>query len=276
VLRLFCIAPILLVAACGDEAATADACSGTPIAQSGKIDVGGFGLYADIQGIARTGKPTVVFDAGGGEDHTPWQAANVQQEIAKCNLTLSYDRAGLGQSDESGLPKTAMEQSRQLHVLLQNSGVPAPYLLVSHSIAGFNARLYADQFAGELYGVVLVDASHEGMNEGTWQPVTIVDVSTSGEMSYAEFNETVAQAKDSRTRDRLRDKPLTVLSATCHGPCAGGVSIVDESGWADFQNDLATLSDDSVHVTAPPGSEHHLMTTQPQMVIDGIREILAR
>lgn len=282
-IRRLCLAFALILGACSESTdsgvggdVVADECAGMPVAQTGKIDVGGFGLYADIQGVQIAGRPTVVFDAGGGEDHTPWQAASVQQEIAKCALTISYDRAGLGQSDQSNQPKTAMEQSRQLHVLLQNSGVPAPYLLVSHSIAGFNARVYADQFGDELYGVVFVDSSHEGMDEGTWRPVTIVDVSTSGEMSYAEFEETVQQVKDSRTRDRLRNKPITVLTATCHGPCAGGVSIVDESGWMEFQNDIASLSDNSVHVVAPPGSEHHLMTTQPQMVIDGVREILKR
>ncbi len=272
-----------MLSACGDDAPPTavdrPACtpqSGMPITFEGPIDVGGFNLHADIQGIADAGQPTIVFDAGGGEDHTPWQAAEVQQTIAQYALTISYDRAGMGQSDESGLPKTAAEQARQLHVLLENSGLPKPYLLVSHSITGFNARLFADLYPEDLFGVVFVDSSHEGMNEGTWQPVTIVDVSSSGEMSYAEFTETVEQAQDSRTRDRLRDKPVSVLSATCHGPCPAGVSIVDESGWMEFQNDLASLSDDSVHTVAPPGSEHHLMTTQPQMVIDGICEILNR
>lgn len=255
--------------------ASAD-CAGISVSRTDKLDIGGFSLYADIQGIPVAGQPTVVFDAGGGEDHTPWQAKNVQQAIATCALTLSYDRAGLGQSDESGRPKTAVEQAQQLHELLHKAALPGPYLLVSHSITGFNARVFADLYPDELHGVVLVDSSHEGMNQGTWRPVTLVDVSTSGEMNYAEFSETVQQAQDTRTRDRLRHKPVTVLTATCHGACAGGISIVDESGWMAFQNDLAALSDNAVHTVAPPSSEHHLMTTQPQMVIDGIREILRR
>src|ERR1044071_4841979 len=104
---------LLALSGCGGDAQQAviplSACeprAGTPVAQTGKIDVGGFGLYVDIQGFPIAGRPTIVFDAGGGEDHTPWQAANVQQTIAQSNLTISYDRAGLGQSDESNLPKT--------------------------------------------------------------------------------------------------------------------------------------------------------------------------
>lgn len=249
---------------------------GTPPSRTGKTDVGGFGLFTDVQGTYVAGKPTVVFDSGAGEDHAVWQAQNVQQTIAQSFLTVSYDRAGLGQSDESNLPKTAAEQSRQLHVLLQNSALPAPYLFVSHSIAGMNVRVYADLYPDEVYGVVFVDSSHEGINEGKWQPITIVDVTSSGEMSYLEFNETAQQTKDSRGGDRLRNKPITVLSATCHGPCRNGISVVDESGWMEFQNDIATLSDNSVHTIAPPGSEHHLMSTQPQMLIDGICEITDR
>jgi hypothetical protein len=139
-----------------------------------------------------------------------------------------------------------------------------------------NARVFADLYPDGIYGVVFVDSSHEGINEGKWQPVTVVDVSSSGEMSYAEFSETVQQVKDSRAGDALRNKPITVLSATCHGPCREGVSIVDEDGWMEFQRDIAALSDDAVHTVAPPGSEHHLMTNQPQLVIDGICETLAR
>lgn len=249
---------------------------GTSLSHTGTTDVGGFGLYADIQGVQVAGRPTVVFDSGAGEDHTVWHRTNVQQTIAAAALTVSYDRAGLGQSDQSNLPKTAAEQARQLHALLENSGLPAPYLLVSHSIAGMNARVFADLYPDEVHGVVFVDSSHEGINEGTWQPITIVDVTSSGEMSYLEFTETVQQTKDSRVGDRLRHKPITVLSATCHGPCRNGISIVDESGWMEFQKDIATLSDDSVHTIAPPGSEHHLMTTQPQMVIDGVCQTLDR
>ena len=255
------------------------ACQARPGAQTvraEKVDVGGFGLFVDIQGRRAIGRPTVVFDHGAGETHATWQAMDVQQFIAQSNLTISYDRAGLGQSDDSGLPKTAAEQARQLHVLLQKAEMPPPYLLVVHSIAGLNARVYADLYPDELYGVVFVDSSHEGMNEGEWQPITAADVSSAGEMTYEEFEITVEQVKDSRTRDRLRHTPITVLSATCHGPCDNGASIVNEDGWMEFQRDIATLSSDSVHVVAPPGSEHHLQTTQPQMVIDGICEILSR
>jgi pimeloyl-ACP methyl ester carboxylesterase len=271
----------LLLGACGGSPspplfAACRVIDGPAPVTTGMADIGGFSLYYEIHGALRAGRPVVVFDHGGGEDHVPWQAENVQQAIAQATLTVSYDRAGQGQSEEGNLPKTAAEQARQLRELLAALGLPGPYLLVSHSIAGLNARVFADLYPADVHGVVFVDSSHEGMNEGEWQPITAADVSSSGEMNYAEFSESARQASDSRARDRLRLKPTAVLSATCHGPCDNGVSIVNEEGWMEFQRDIASLSDYSLHVVAPPGSEHHLMTTQPQMVIDGICATLLR
>lgn len=253
-------------------------CSGPPAVGEQRvelIDVGGFSLYADIQGAAAMGLPVVIFDAGAGETHEVWQSENVQQSIAAHALTLSYDRAGLGRSEASGRPATALEQALQLRRLLEQAELPPPYLLVSHSASGFSARVFADLYPQEVYGVVLVDSSHEDMTEGEWQLVTYVDVSSNPEITYAEFQQSAEQVRDTRTRDRLRHTPLSVLSATCHGNCTAGISIVDEEGWMEFQRDLVSLSYRGLHRIAPPGSEHHLMTTQPQMVIDGICEILA-
>jgi hypothetical protein len=76
----------LSLAACSESAPTAPGAalatgcppvSGTPVARTGMTDVGGFGLYADVQGQQVAGRPTVVFDSGAGEDHTVWQGTEV-------------------------------------------------------------------------------------------------------------------------------------------------------------------------------------------------------
>lgn len=43
------------------------------------------------------GSPTVVLEAGGGEDWLIWQ--KVQPEVAKTTRVCSYDRAGVGWSE---------------------------------------------------------------------------------------------------------------------------------------------------------------------------------
>ena len=77
----------------------------------------------------------------------------------------SYDRAGLGWSKESPLPRSAENIVKELHALLHTAGIPEPYILVGHSIGGINMRLYANTYPDEVYGVVLVDSSHELQEE---------------------------------------------------------------------------------------------------------------
>ncbi len=46
-------------------------------------------------------------------------------------------------------------------MLLKNARVPAPYVLVGHSIGGLIARVYAEQYRQEVAGVVLIDSTTE-------------------------------------------------------------------------------------------------------------------
>jgi pimeloyl-ACP methyl ester carboxylesterase len=71
-----------------------------------------------------------------------------------------YDRAGLGLSDQAPTPRTSKDMVKDLHTLLVNAGITPPYILVGHSIGGFNVRVYASQYPDEIVGMVLVDSSH--------------------------------------------------------------------------------------------------------------------
>ena len=60
------------------------------------IDVGGRKLHLLCTG---NGAPTVVLEAGASSFAIDWTL--VQSEVSKTNRTCSYDRAGMGWSDES-------------------------------------------------------------------------------------------------------------------------------------------------------------------------------
>jgi pimeloyl-ACP methyl ester carboxylesterase len=53
--------------------------------------------------------------------------------------------------------------ARDLHQLLQRAGVAPPYILVGHSMGGFNIRVYQRFYPADVAGLVLVDARQEGM-----------------------------------------------------------------------------------------------------------------
>jgi pimeloyl-ACP methyl ester carboxylesterase len=49
----------------------------------------------------------------------------------------------------------------ELHNLLQAAKIPAPNVLVGHSIGGLPVRLYTEQYGKDVIGLVLVDPTHE-------------------------------------------------------------------------------------------------------------------
>jgi pimeloyl-ACP methyl ester carboxylesterase len=85
----------------------------------------------------------------------------VQERAAKLTTSVLYDRAGTGWSDPIGLPRTSTAVTDELHEVLRVADVPAPYLLVGHSLGGLYARHYTQRFRREVAGLVLLDPAHE-------------------------------------------------------------------------------------------------------------------
>ncbi len=117
------------------------------------IDVGGYRLHLFAEG---EGSPTVVMDAGLGHTAQIWSL--VLPEVASFTRAYAYDRAGYGWSDSGPQPRTSTQIVKELHTLLTNAGIPAPYVLVGHSFGGLNMYLYALEYPAEVAGLILVDA----------------------------------------------------------------------------------------------------------------------
>jgi pimeloyl-ACP methyl ester carboxylesterase len=116
------------------------------------VDVAGLGMHLNCAG---GGSPTVVLDAGLGGWSLDW--ALVQPAIAKATRVCSYDRAGMGWSEDSPDPHDAEHAVASLHALLVNGGVTGPLLLVGHSNGGLRTVLYAVTYPGDVAGLVLID-----------------------------------------------------------------------------------------------------------------------
>jgi pimeloyl-ACP methyl ester carboxylesterase len=116
------------------------------------VDVGGYHMHIYCMG---QGTPAVILDALGDGTSSNW--GWVQPEIAKTNLTCSYDRAGLGWSESGPEPRTALQSAKELFNLLRNAGIPEPYILVGHSFGANVVRLFAQQYPRQTAGMVLVD-----------------------------------------------------------------------------------------------------------------------
>jgi len=83
----------------------------------------------------------------------------IQPELAKVTRVCAYDRADSGWSDFSPEPNDTRYNSEALHTLLNNAGIPGPYVLVGHSFGGLFTRMYADMYPDEVAGMVLIEGT---------------------------------------------------------------------------------------------------------------------
>lgn len=256
------------------------------------------------------GSPTVVLDSGLGDTYISWR--KVQPQIAKFARVCSYDRAGLGYSEPSSEPRTSRVIAEELHALLQAAGIAPPYILVGHSMGGYDVRLYASLYPKEVAGMVLVDASHpdqenrfptelKGM-EGSWQreaeflaytmPIGIPRIlgfcdedppQRAAECNYQSASEAVAELKSfpvsagqTGATGSLGDIPLIVLSHDPDKPSAelpADVAKPTNEAWEKMQEELAHLSTRGTQSIAK-GSSHYIQADRPEIVIEAVRNVV--
>jgi pimeloyl-ACP methyl ester carboxylesterase len=118
-------------------------------------------LHIHASGEKNDTVPTIVFEAGGGMCSEDWQL--IQPEISKNYRTCSWDRPGYGWSENTGYDRTSKKAAKELHELLHRNGESPPFLLVGHSYGGHTLRIFADLFADEVDGIVLLDPRPENM-----------------------------------------------------------------------------------------------------------------
>lgn len=122
-------------------------------------DAGGRRLMLHRSGA---GGPAVVFLPGAGQVGLDY--LNIHDKVAELTTSVLYDRAGTGWSERAELPRTAAEVTGELRELLCAADVPAPYVLVGHSLGGAYARHYAQRFPGEVAALLLLDPFHEDLH----------------------------------------------------------------------------------------------------------------
>ena len=268
------------------------------------VDVAGKKMHIDCEG---EGSPTVILDSGLGDTYLSW--AKVQPQIAEFSRVCSYDRAGLGYSDSSSGPRTSKVVAQELHALLQAADVAPPYVLVGHSMGGFDVRLYANLYHDQVVGMVLVDSSHpdqenrlplelknlegSGLREmefleytmpfGLPRLIGLCDedaVQRAAECNFLNAREVVAEmkavsessAQTAATPPLLGDMPLVVLSHDPEKPSsefAPDLAKPVNEAWEKMQEELAHLSTRGKQ-TIVKNSAHYIQIDQPDAVIGAV------
>jgi len=101
------------------------------------------------------GSPTVILSAGlGGWSFDWWR---VQPAIAKRTRVCAWDRAGYGFSSPSPEQQDIVHTTADLERALKEAGIAGPYVMVGHSLGGFESLRFTDLHRQSVVGMVLVD-----------------------------------------------------------------------------------------------------------------------
>lgn len=233
-------------------------------------------LWASVRG---EGSPTVVFEAGGGEDSSVWSELEPEVRDRFEVRTMLYDRAGLGQSAPSEAPYRIDAEAAALRQELDRNGIGAPVVLVAHSYGGFVATLVAATDP-RIAGVVLVDANLAAFfDDAQLERLLAIYRPQYPELEQAapELAQVMIPIMEAYPGTVARLKKVEIPAEM---PV---VDIVAERTWVETPDELEAIR--RAHrdfVAASPrrraifaeGSGHHVMRDRPDVVLDAIGEIV--
>lgn len=126
----------------------------------GFAEVDGRKVFVHSEG---QGGPAVVFLPGASAIGLNYYG--LQRRVAEFTTAVIYDRGGSGYSDAMPLPRSAEAVATELREVLRGQGIPAPYVLVAHSLGGAYAQRFAQLFPEEVAGLVWLDAFHSDWDD---------------------------------------------------------------------------------------------------------------
>jgi pimeloyl-ACP methyl ester carboxylesterase len=244
----------------------------------------------------------VIIEQGAGSPSQLWWP--IQEKVAAFARICTYDRAGYGWSEPVRGPRSIGHRAEELHTLLMNAGVPAPYILVAHSYGGLIVRRFAHKYREQMAGLVLVDTADEivmsqpevqlfysrmrlfpktmGMAARLGVPRLLRRIPALRQgLWFVEPKDYAATADDlaslkhldgsASNPGALQDLPLVVIT---HAQPFPGPFAVLEKGWRQAQQRLAALSTQGVLITAEK-SNHMIHLDEPDLVIEAIRQMHA-
>jgi len=227
------------------------------------VAVGGRAMRMLVSG---SGESTVVFENGLGPPLEMW--GKVQPHVSRFAKTVSYDRAGVGLSEDGPLPRDGEQVAKELRQALRAAGLPPPYVLVGASFGGLYIRVFAGRYPEDVSGMVLVDPTHDanGFERSLYPELAVVQ-------------ETADQAWRSRIPPGV---PLGLIDAVSQSEVPFATSAIRELRAKNrpgidaesraYKTWLDTIPGARLIVTHDSG--HNVPIEQPQLVVETIREVV--
>jgi pimeloyl-ACP methyl ester carboxylesterase len=236
------------------------------------VDAGGHKLRMLICGH---GSPTVVFETGGhgatGGTLESWEL--VQPGVSQFARTVTYDRAGIGNSPPGPPPRDARQIASELHTALQNAHVAPPYVVVGHSFGGLLNRVFAGMYPEEVCGMVLVEPPQEEFVE--WAMAR--DTRHERPPDWKDTMASLAEAHESRVPPGIPVILITGMRLDKLPDAANGNQIEDmkvtKQAWLKFQSAWLEKLPNGKHIITEK-SGHMVPFEEPDLVIQAIREVV--
>lgn len=226
--------------------------------------------------VSGSGAPTIVLEAGSGSTSRTWRA--LQPALSDIARVVSYDRAGLGESEPSPRPRSARAIAEELRSALRNAQLPPPYLLVAHSAGGAYARVFAAMYPAEVIGLVLVDPTPEDFYARAKREFPAVyarlDAIDAAEIARRPAGEQAEEDVWDATLEEVRaaDALFTGRAIVLSSPRLD----LEELGavWTDEHRRWALRSPRREYVRVD-GVGHSIHRQRPALVLDAVRRIIA-
>ena len=147
------------------------------------VDVGGYKLHIDCTG---QGSPTVILDCRHGRFLPLLAQSAAGDRKVHSRLFLRSRRPRL-QRFQPSPPHQQSVRRGTARPPAHTPASPVRYVLVGHSMGGFDVRLYASLYRNEVAGMVLVDSSHPEQQKRLPPAINDLDATWLREQEFFEF-----------------------------------------------------------------------------------------
>ena len=121
------------------------------------VDVGGRRMHVHTVG---QGEASIVLLPGLGVPAPVLDFEPLTQELSQWARVTVVEPFGYGWSEGSDSPMLPGDVARDVHTALHGAGVPGPYVLMGHSLAGLYSQKFIETFPGEVSGFVGLDPTN--------------------------------------------------------------------------------------------------------------------
>ena len=248
-------------------------------AQILKAKVKGYDVEYEMKG---KGKHTILLEGGGGAGLTDWDP--IYEPLTKMAKVLRYSRIGNGKSSAVKKNYSSEEYAEEAVLLLEALEISEPVVYIAHSYGAYIARVFAAEYPEKVSSLMLIEPASEH------------DVDIMRQIDLAKAEREIAQVKLDDMKNGLSnqyldfwakrplpdhpqipDIPVTVIASVKKYPNPQILFFTDKGRelWGKLHSDWAHAFPQGKAVLTDK-SYHYVQNDEPEMVIDEIRQLLAR